>query len=163
MADRGLGELAKAEVRRRERGDVEISPPDPWMQELSGLLHSAVAYENRGVRALGSGDYAAAAGYFRKGLELTPDSPSLRHELGTALSLNGDTQGALEQFTETVRRSPEFAKGHYSLGVLMASRGRLPEAIEQFSAAVRSEPGYVEAQLQLADALRRSGRPEQAL
>ena len=163
MAYRGLGESRKAEEHLRQRGDVEIGPPDPWMQELSGVLQSAVAYENRGVRTLGSGEYAAAASYFRKGLELAPDSPSLRHELGTALSLTGDSQGALEQFTETVRRSPEFAKGHYSLGVLLASRGRLREAIEQFSAAVKSEPNSVEAQLQLADALRRSGRPEQAL
>jgi Flp pilus assembly protein TadD len=94
---------------------------------------------------------------------LAPESPSLRHGLGTALSLTGDAQGALEQFSETVRRSPEFAKGHYSLGVLLASSGRLPQAIDQFSAAVKSEPNYVEAHLQLADALRRSGRPELAL
>ena len=163
MAYRGLGEVGKADVHLRQRGDVEIGPPDPWMQELSGLLQSAVAYENRGMRALGRGEYAAAASYFRKGLELAPDSPSLRHGLGTALSLTGDAQGALEQFTETVRRSPEFAKGQYSLGVLLASRGRLPEAIARFSAAVKSEPDYVEAQLQLADALRRSRRPEEAL
>ena len=163
MAYRGLGEPHKVEEHLRERGDVEIGPPDPWMQELSGVLQSAVAYENRGVRALGSGEYAAAASYFRKGLELAPDSPSLRHELGTALSLTGDSQGALEQFAETVRRSPQFVKGRYSLGVILASRGRLREAIEQFSAAVKSEPNYVEAQLQLAEALRRSGRAEQAL
>jgi tetratricopeptide (TPR) repeat protein len=163
MAYRGLGELGKAETHLRQRGDVEIGPPDPWMQELSAVLQSAVAYENRGVRSLGSGEYAGAANYFRKGLELAPDSPSLRHELGTALSLTGDAQGAMEQFTETVRRSPEFAKGRYSLGVLLASRGRLPEAIEQFAAAVKIEPNYVEAQLQLADALRRNGRPERAL
>jgi tetratricopeptide (TPR) repeat protein len=163
MAYRGLGEPDKAEVHLRQRGDVEVGPADPWMQELSGVLQSAVAYENRGVRALGSGEYAAAASYFRKGLELAPDSPSLRHGLGTALSLTGDAQGALEQFTETVRRSPEFAKGQYSLGVLLASKGRLPEAIERFSAAVKSEPNYVEAHLQLAEALRRSGRADQAL
>ena len=33
----------------------------------------------------------AAAGHFRKGVELAPDNPSLRHKLGTALSLTGDT------------------------------------------------------------------------
>jgi tetratricopeptide (TPR) repeat protein len=163
MAYRGLGELGKAEAHLRQRGDVEIGPPDPRMQDLRGMLESAVDYENRGIGALGSGDYAAAAGYFRKGLELAPDNPSIRHGLGTALSLTGDAQGALEQFTETVRRSPEFAKGQYSLGVLLASKGRLPEAIERFSAAVKSEPSYLDAQMQLADALRRSGRSDEAL
>jgi tetratricopeptide (TPR) repeat protein len=46
---------------------------------------------------------------------------------------------------------------------MMATGGRIPEAIAQFSAAVRDEPNYVEARLQLAEALRRSGRPDQAL
>ena len=163
MAYRGLGEVGKAEAHLRLRGDAEIGPPDPRMQELRAVLQSAVAYEDRGVRALSSGDYAAAAGYFRQGLEVAPDSPSMRHGLGTALSLTGDAQGAFEQFAETVRRSPEFAKGQYSLGVLLVARGQVPEAIERFSAAVKSEPGYAEAQLQLADALRRTGRTGEAL
>jgi tetratricopeptide (TPR) repeat protein len=163
MAYRGLGDVAKAEAHLRQRGDVEIGPPDPRMQDLQAMLQSAVAYEDRGVRALSSGDYTAAAGWFRKGLEVAPDSPSMRHELGTALSLSGDAQSAFDQFTETVRRSPGFAKGQYSLGVMLMSRGQVPDAIEHFAAAVKSEPGYVEARMQLADALRRTGRTEEAL
>ena len=163
LAYRGMGNIERAEAHLRQRGGVEIGPPDPLMQELTGLLHSAVAYENSGIRALDGGDWASAAVAFRKGLELAPDSASLHHRLGTALSLSGDTQGAFAQFQEAVRRSPDYAPAQYSLGVLLASAGRQAEAIERFSAAVRHDPGYVEARLQLAELLQRTGRPGASL
>jgi tetratricopeptide (TPR) repeat protein len=163
LAYRGMGNLERAEAHLRQRGGVDIGPPDPLMQELTGLLHSAVAYENSGIRALDGGDWASAAAAFRKGLEIAPDSPSLHHRLGTALSLSGDTQGAFEHFQEAVRRSPGYAPAQYSLGVLLASAGRQAEAIDRFSAAVRDDPGYVEARLQLAELLQRTGRPDASL
>jgi tetratricopeptide (TPR) repeat protein len=163
LAYRGMGNLERAEAHVRQRGSVEIGPPDPLMQALTGLLRSAVAYENSGIRALDGGDWAAAVEAFRKGLELAPDSVSLHHRLGTALSLSGDTPGAFEQFGEAVRRNPGYAPAQFSLGVLLATAGRPSEAIERFSAAVRNDPGYVEARLQLAELLQRTGRPDAAL
>jgi tetratricopeptide (TPR) repeat protein len=163
LAYRGLGDTARAEAHLRQQGTVEVGPPDPLMVELRGLLHGAIAEEARGIRALDSGDFQAAASFFRKGVELTPDNPSLRHKLGTALSLTGDTRGAVEQFEETLRRSPSFSQAHYSLGVLLAANGRDPEAITRFSTAIRYEANYVEARLQLAGALARTGQLERTL
>jgi tetratricopeptide (TPR) repeat protein len=133
------------------------------MEELDELLESSVAYEFRGIRALNNGDWAAAAAHFRKGIELAPANPSLRHKLGTALAQMGDARGAQEQFEEVVRVSPEDAKAHYSLGLLVEASGRHQDAIERLSAAVRSEPDYVEARLALAGILRRSGQLQEAL
>ena len=163
MAYRGLGELEKAEAHLRQRGHVDPALPDPLMSELNGSLHSAVTYERLGVTALDTREWAAAAAYFRKGVELAPDNPSVRHRLGTALFLNGDARAALEQFEETVRRSPDFAKARYSLGVLLMTNGRATEAVEQLAAAVKAEPNYIEARLRLAEALRRGGRPDESL
>jgi tetratricopeptide (TPR) repeat protein len=163
LAYRGMGNLERAEAHLRQRGGVEIGPPDPLMQALTGLLHSAVAYENSGIRALDGGDWASAVTAFRKGLELAPDSVSLRHRLGTALSLSGDTEGAFEQLQDAVRRSPGYAPAQYSLGVLLAAAGRQADAIDRFSAAVRNDPDYVEARLQLAELLQRTGRPDASL
>jgi tetratricopeptide (TPR) repeat protein len=163
LAYRGLGNTAQAEAHLRQQGRVEVGPPDPLMTELRGLLRGPVAEENRGIRAMDGGDFKTAAEHFRRGLELAPDSPSLRHKLGTALSLMGDTSGAFEQFQETITRSPDFAQAHYSLGVLLAINGRIPDAIERFSTAVRYQPDYVEARLRLAELLRQTGRPAAAL
>jgi tetratricopeptide (TPR) repeat protein len=163
MAYRGLGELGKAETHLRQWRDVESDPPDPLMEELVGLLDSATAYEFRGIRALERQDGAAAAAHFRKGVALAPDSPSLRHRLGTALMLTGDVRGAIEQFEAALQLSPKFARGHYSLGIVMRSNGRTQEAIKRFSDAVKYEPTYVEARFLLADALQEDGRLEESL
>ena len=163
MAYRGLGDVARADAHIRQRGNVDAALPDPLMRDVSGSLASVRSYETEGVKALDKGEWPAAADYFRKGVELAPDDPSVRHRLGTALFMTGDARGALEQFEETVRRSPDFAKAHYSLGVLMATSNRPQRAIEEFSAAVRYDPTYAEARLRLAEMLRRSNRIQEPL
>ena len=173
IAYRALGEVDKAEPHLRQWKNREILVPDPLRQELDLLLQSGLSYELRGVRALEAKDWKAAAGYFRRGVELTPGNTSLRrslqHKLGTALYLSGDVTGAERQFEDVVRASPadgideSSAKAHYSLAVLKASYGQAQEAIEHFSAAVKYQPNYVEAQLALADAWRRSGRADRSL
>jgi tetratricopeptide (TPR) repeat protein len=163
MAYRGVGELEKADAHLRLRSDAETGPPDPLMEELGGLLESAMAYQSRGLRALERGQWTEAAAYFRRAIALEPGTPSLRHRLGTALFMTGDTRAASKQFEEALRLSPEFAKAHYSLGVILASNGRYQDAIERFSAAVRYEPDYVEARLVLAAALRGTGHWDEAL
>ena len=163
LAYRGLGQMDKAEAHFRQRGAVEVGPVDPLMRDLGELLHSAVAYENRGIRAMDGGDWMTAAAAFRKGLEVAPTSASLHHKLGTALSLSGDRKGAAGEFQAALRASPDFAQAHYSLGVLAASDGQWPVAIERFGAAVAADPQYLEARGRLADALMRTRRPDLAL
>jgi tetratricopeptide (TPR) repeat protein len=163
MAYRGLGQIEKAGDHMRLRGPGEIRPSDPLMLELETMLESAVAYEVRGAKALDDRDWKAAASYFRKGIDLAPDEPSLHHKLGTALFLDGDARGAADEFAEALRLSPNFAKAHYSLGVLQGSTGRSAEAIAHLREAVRDDPAYVEARIRLADVLRRTGRAAESL
>jgi tetratricopeptide (TPR) repeat protein len=163
LAYRGRGELDKADAHLRLRGDNDATFPDPLVQELDALLESAMAYQSRGIQALGRGDWRQAEADFRKGIELGPDSASLRHRLGTALFLSGNLPAAIEQFESALRLSPDFAQAHYSLGVILASSGRYEEAIERFAAAVKDQPDYIEARLALADTLRGVGRAPEAL
>jgi tetratricopeptide (TPR) repeat protein len=137
--------------------------PDPLMQEVDGLLETALAYESRGLRSFETGQWAEAAAYFRKGVELEPDNPSVRHKLGTALALMGDARGAEEQFQIVVRRSPTFAKAHYSLALLMESSGRRQQAIDEMSLAIRYDPNYVDAHVRLAELLLQAGRAQASL
>lgn len=163
MAYRGLGDATKADVHFRQVSDVAILPADPLMQELEDILATPLVYESRGTLALQGGEYAEAAAYFRKGVELAPDQPSLRHRLGTALFMMGNAREATEQFEHALRLSPRFARAHYSLGLIMEANGRVRDAIERLSAAVRYDPNYVEARLKLAAILRRTGRAQESL
>ena len=163
LAYRGLGQQDKADAHMRLRAPGTIRPADPLMSELDTILESPVAYEVRGSRALDERDFAAAATYFRKGIDLAPGEPALHHKLGTALVLSGDAAGAAAEFAEALRLSPAFAKAHYSLGVMLAAEGRTADALAHLNAAVRADPAYAEARVRLADVLRRSGRAAESL
>lgn len=163
MAYRGLGNLDQAEAHLARQGDIAPRPIDPLMREVDELLQSAEAYNIRGGEAMETGNWSLAAEYFRKGLELAPADPSLRHRLGTALSQMGDARGAAEQFEQVLRTSPDHARSHFSLGVLMNASGQHAAALERFTTAVRSDPSYVEARVELAGALGRTGRAQEAL
>ncbi len=163
IAYREAGKPELASARAEQRGDGEVGPPDPLMQEVADLLRSPVVYERRGERALARNDFAGSVSAFRQGLELDPDSLSLRQKLGSALWLVGDATGAVAQFDELLRRSPDYAPAHYSLGVVALSRGETDAAIERFSRAVRADPTYLQARLQLANTLRLRGRFEPSL
>ena len=172
-AYRGLGDTAKAEAHLKQWRNTDILVPDRLRMDLDLALESGLSYELRGVRALESRDFKAAAEFFRKGVEMTPTSTalgrSLRHKLATALFLGGDMPGAIARFEEVVKLAPadgldeSTAKANYSLGVIMASSGRTTEAIERLSSAVTYNPNYAEALMALGDTLRRTGRVEASL
>lgn len=165
LAYRGAGDQERASTHfaLRRRGDIEVPPADPLMQDVDDLVESPVAFEVRGIRALDKKDWAGAAEQFRRGVAMAPGNASLRHRLGTALFMSGDAKGALEQFNEAVRVSPGFARAHYSLGVLFETGGRERDALVEYAAAVEGEPGYVEARTRLAHMLRRAGRGQESL
>ena len=163
LAYRGVGDLEAAERHLSLRGDVQVSLPDPLMQEVSELLESEVSYELSGASALARGDSESAITAFRRGVDLAPANPSIRHQLGTALALSGDTQGALREFEQVVAMAPDFTRGRLSLGVLLDSLGRRAEAVTHLEAAVRADPRSIDARLRLVQVLRQSGRFEVAL
>jgi hypothetical protein len=76
QAYRGLGDLARAEAHLRLRGTAPVPQPDPLMDAVNGLLETAETFELLGDSALGNGDWTAAAGHFRRGVEVAPDNPA---------------------------------------------------------------------------------------
>ncbi len=163
LAYRGLGDARNADLQMRLRGNVDVPPVDPLMQQVAGLLQNASASEVRGAEALGRRQWKEAVTHLRKAIEIAPDNAFTHLNLGTALYQIGDAKGALEQFQMAVKLSPDLAKAHYGIGIVTEAAGRDREAIEAFAAAIKSDPASVEARLSLADALRRSGRTEESL
>jgi tetratricopeptide (TPR) repeat protein len=163
LAYRGLGDTRRAEDQMQLRGNVDVAPVDPLMQQVAGLLQNAAAAEVRGAEALAKRQWREAVTYLRQAIEAAPDNAFTRLNLGTALFETGDAKGALEQFQAAVKLSPGLAKAHYGIGIVMEAAGRDTDAISSFSAAVHAEPSSVEARLSLADALRRTGRMEDSL
>jgi len=163
LAYRSVGQLEMANVHLELRGNREPTLVDPLMERYYGLIESALAYQNRGFQAFESGDWATAADYFRRGLELEPNNLSLRHTLGTALHQMGEVEAAIAEFEDVIRLSPSHAQASFSLGVIFATTGRYEDARAKFAQAVQHEPDYVQAHLALADVLQAMRRPDEAM
>ncbi len=172
MAFRSLGDLetAAAHLERfnahrfeRQRGGRMPLMTDPLMVEYYNELESATVFAQRGNQALDDGDHSAAITFFRRGVELEPDNPSIRQRLAAALVMSGDGRGAAEQLEEAVRLAPGFALAHVGLAALLAAEGRHQDAIDRYSVALEYDPEHIEARLGLAESLRASGRLDESL
>ena len=163
MAYQALGELDRAATHFERRGGSRPHLTDPLMDAYNDVLESATLFELRGNQALEKGDYQTAITYFRRGLELAPNDPSVRQQLAAALVRIGDQRGATEQLEEAVRLAPDFAEAHIGLASLLQLEGRYAEAIDRYALAVKYQPNSVEARLGLAMALRVAGRLEESL
>ncbi len=122
-----------------------------------------MAYTNLGTLLMDGGQPQASLPYFRRALELKPDSPEEHLDLGDALRALGKPAEAMAQYREALRLAPRIAAGHYNLGVVLVSLDRRPEAIVEYRAAVDLRPGYAEAHNNLGNALRESGRLAEAV
>lgn len=108
------------------------------MLEVQQLLASAESYEFRGSAAFDQGEWAAAAWYFRKGVELEPNSPSVRVKLAEALRRGGAAQESLLHYEHAIRIASPAAAAPARFGYAMAlvrlrrygdARDRLAEAM----------------------------------
>jgi tetratricopeptide (TPR) repeat protein len=163
LAYRGLGDEADANAQLKLRGNVEPSPADPLMRDVSGLLQNATAFEVRGADAVAKRRWPEAVVALTQAIALAPDNAFTHLNLGTALFETGDSDAALAQFREAARLSPGLAKAQYGIGIVTEAAGHDADAIAAFTRAVDADPSSLESRLSLADALRRNGRDAQAV
>ena len=165
MAYRGLGDLENAQYHlgRHSPGET-ITLLDPLIAEVNTMLRSPAHVPlGLGLEATANEDWSEAATQFRKAVEIEPDNPRIRLNLGRALNLIGEARAALDEFEEAVRLAPQFASAHYNMGTILERSGRDQEAIDHYTLAVTHDPNLGEAHLGLANALHRTGRFEASL
>ncbi|HEY7189880.1 MAG TPA: tetratricopeptide repeat protein [Vicinamibacterales bacterium] len=163
LAYRGLGRNEEAVAQLRLRGEGELTPADPLMGEIAGLLQNAAAFEARGSKALEDKDWSEAVAQLSKAITLAPNNAATRLNLGTAYYMQGDADRAMGQYREAIRLSPSFARAHFVLGLLLETRGDDRGAIDEFTSTVGADPKNLDARFSLANALRRNGRIEESL
>jgi tetratricopeptide (TPR) repeat protein len=151
-----MGDTAQADAHVKLRGDFDVGPVDPLMQQLGELLDTAAVFERRAIDASKANDWKSAALYLRKAVALEPDDASLRHKLGTALSLSGDPQAAIDQLQAALRMAPADVDARYNLAQLLLASGRASEAVAEFERVVHDAPNDADARAGLADARARA-------
>ena len=134
LSQRGLA--SRFEIRRVPGGRSDAGgEPAPSLEDLERTLRA------RGESALGQvfrssglkGGEAVEA--LTRAVELDPDLPSARYELGKALIQADDLEGAVAQFRVTLELLPEYASAWGNLG---AALGELEDFEGATSALVRA-------------------------
>src|ERR1051326_748923 len=130
---------------------VQKYPNDYYAQHVMGLTLSGL---NRIVEA---------ESRFKRATELKPDYPESDFQLALLYARQPETLDQaytlFQRALELGHPKPEIYK---NLGSINIKRGQYDKAIEQLNAAIAADPNYSDAYFLLADALRKTGKAEEA-
>jgi tetratricopeptide (TPR) repeat protein len=109
-----------------------------------------------------AGRLAEAACTYRQAIDMEPDDPVLRFNLGNVCYGLNQFADAVGCFREAIERDPCYAEAWNNLGSAWASCQCSEEAIAAWLEAVRLVPGYADAHANLADMFEQVGRTAEA-
>ncbi len=118
-------------------------------------LESVVAQARQ---AQAAGNYAAAAGEWKKAVELGPDYPELWANLGLMQQETGNTSAAIDSFTHAHRLNPALYVPNLFLGIDYAHSGQALKAIPFLVSAGKLNKSDPQAPLALGRAYFAAGK-----
>ena len=144
---------------------LEQYPDDFWTNfTLARALYGAFRQ--------GKGDWAAAAAYYQKALDIRPKAVAVHNNLGVVLADigwledNADGRwgpGAITIFRRALRIDPDFAPARNNLGLCMKRKGIWWLAIHEYRDALRANPELAPAHFNLGEIDGGSGRINDAI
>ncbi len=155
MAEDPRGLLQAAIRLHQER---ELAPAAAFYQRL---LRLAPADPNA-LHLFGLVRHQQGTAYIRRAVELVPDQPVLRNNLGDALRRAGEPQAAIEQLQAALALRPDYAGAHLNLCSAYGAVRRYEAALHHGREAVRLAPELAEAHYTLDLALFDQLRLEEA-
>lgn len=137
----GYYERAQMDIALEELSIAErLDPTYPRIYNLYGLVYAAM------------GDPPRAESMFRRAIELAPNDPDARHNLGWYLCTHGRARESIAEFEVAIRnplyRTPEIAL--VNAGKCSASIGDVNAADLYFRRALQLRPGDASAAYNLA-------------
>jgi tetratricopeptide (TPR) repeat protein len=136
------GELDRAESEFRAVYDKAVQAPagaaadkETSLRALSGL----------GELALKRGDFAAAQGFFRKALEISPDDAAAAYNVGEIFFSGQQVDDAIAYFELAARIKKDWPKAYHRLGLAYLNKGNLDKALENLKKFVELDPENPEA------------------
>ncbi|SPE58868.1 conserved hypothetical protein [Verrucomicrobia bacterium] len=152
----GLGQLYEQMGRKAEAALC-------FNEALTNRMHRASELTTLARFCLGRQWYEAACTNYADAIELSPNDPQLRLELGRSLAAVGRHAEAAKRFAEAIELSPDLGQAHFLRGAELGTLDRTAEAEGEFREAVRLMPEVVEARLNLGIALYKQGKMDEAL
>ena len=103
-------------------------------------LRRAIILDDIGEVLVGKGQPADAIFYFQKSLEVKPDYPFSRYNLGAAFFRKGDVDGAIAEWQKVLTIQPGDPVTLTNMANAFALKGRLRDAVAHYEKALQSEP-----------------------
>lgn len=107
-----------------------------------GKIH--LAYHNRGVALVASGEFDLAVKDADQAIALKPDYVDAYHNRGLAFAGKGEFDLALADFAMAISLEPGNAAFYHSSGGAYAGKGDFARAIENYTTAIALEPDHAD-------------------
>lgn len=88
------------------------------------------------------GLYPDAIREIREAIQLNPGFPDLHHQLGLALSMNGERELAVQEFQRALHLNPHYVEARLNLAIVLNDLGRYDEALEEFQMERPRDPDH---------------------
>lgn len=116
-----------------------------------------------GMIAAQTGQLSVAIDYFRRAVQVQPQSPGFHYNLGHALQAQGDLTAAIACYQQTLALDANHLAACYNLASIYLERGQPREAIPPYQQALRLQPDLTSAQANLGNAYLDLGEIESAI
>jgi tetratricopeptide (TPR) repeat protein len=130
-----------------------------WTRAIELDATRADANESLGYALLLRDDYKGAEKYFRRALEIGPNSSGVRLRLANALSQDGRLEEALAVLEQA---QPLSAEGHRLMADVSHQLKKLEKARAHYEAAISLKPNFTEAYYGLSQTLAQLGDAEKS-
>jgi tetratricopeptide (TPR) repeat protein len=121
-----------------------------WRVYLKAHPSSAEPYAHLGLLEARQEHYKEAVPLYRKALQLGPDVPGLRLNLGLALFKSGDLKGAILEFGPLLRANPGNRQLTTLMGMAHFGLAQYPEAVPFLKEAAAQDTKNLQLRLALA-------------
>lgn len=146
-------DFAEAQQNLEDALKLLAEQASPDKDSLQMLSDDPAHLNNLGSKLIQKGDFAQAARYFTKSLQIDPNSAEAHRKLGYALVQQGELDKAIEHLREALRINPDFATAYNDLGVALLMQGKFDEAIVHFEQSIKIMPDLADARENLKRAL----------
>ena len=127
LAHREAGDLDRARFHLENRGDREITFPDPVVADLRSQAKGAGAQLMLGRIALSTGDLDEAEQRFRAALDIAPENAAALQSLGNLHRRRGEENQALDAYERALQATPDDVRLRLFVARLLLARSQETE------------------------------------
>lgn len=129
-----------------------------WRDELTIYTHtyrnspsSIKMINNLGNLYNASGDFAKAAVFHKKALEINPKEHKTLLNLGIDYEAMGLIEEAFAQYRASAFSRPDYAKAYFHMGNIHVKRGKLSEAVSSYLVAIKLDKFFLASHTNLGN------------